>query len=444
MSRFLIATVPLIGHVNPGLPIARALLHKGHEVWWYSGKKFRTRIEATGARFVPMAAAYDYDDVDLDLAFPGRTNLRDFAQLKFDLKHIFTDPAPGQVQDLETVLSDFSPDVFLGDAAFMGIPLLCERHGICFATFSTTVLGMKSRDTAPFGLCMMPNSSALGHLRNRALYWLFDTFLFRDVEAYYKGIRAKLALSMDGYRPFFEGSLGPYLYLHGTVPGFEYPRRDLPPQVHFTGPFLPPPTPDFRPPAWWSELKSGRPVIHITQGTVATNPNQLLIPALKALAEEDVLVIAVAGGQLTQPIGFLPANARLESFIPHSHLLPHVDVMITNAGFGGTQMALAHGIPLIAAAGTDDKPEIASRIAWSGAGINLHTKTPSPEQIRKAVHEVLTNASYRRQAQKLQAEMARYDMPTRTVMLLEQLAQTKKPVVNLPGAIPYGSAIASG
>ena len=34
MSRFLISTVPVAGHVNPGLPIARVLVERGHEVRW--------------------------------------------------------------------------------------------------------------------------------------------------------------------------------------------------------------------------------------------------------------------------------------------------------------------------------------------------------------------------------------------------------------------------
>ncbi len=34
MPRFLIGTIPLVGHVNPALPIARQLVNRGHEVWW--------------------------------------------------------------------------------------------------------------------------------------------------------------------------------------------------------------------------------------------------------------------------------------------------------------------------------------------------------------------------------------------------------------------------
>src|SRR4030095_4366556 len=87
----------------------------------------------------------------------------------------------------------------------------------------------------------------------------------------------------------------------------------------------------------------------------------------------------------------LPANARVEPFIPFGALLPHVDLMITKGGYGGVQFALAHGVPLIVAGATEEKPEIAARVAWSGAGINLKTKTPSPEQIRAAVRAVLAD-----------------------------------------------------
>lgn len=63
MARFLIGTVPLVGHVNPTLPIARKLVERGHEVWWYTGKLFQAKVEATGARYVPMSAGFDFSDL---------------------------------------------------------------------------------------------------------------------------------------------------------------------------------------------------------------------------------------------------------------------------------------------------------------------------------------------------------------------------------------------
>ena len=85
---------------------------------------------------------------------------------------------------------------------------------------------------------------------------------------------------------------------------------------------------------------------------------------------------------------------------------PHFDLMITNGGFGGVQHALAHGIPLIIGGDTEDKPEVAARIAWAGAGINLRTATPTPQQVRQAVEKVLKNQSYRQTALDLAAKIA--------------------------------------
>lgn len=47
MSRFLFAPMPFTGHVNPGLPIARELVARGHDVRWYSTyTDLRSRAEA--------------------------------------------------------------------------------------------------------------------------------------------------------------------------------------------------------------------------------------------------------------------------------------------------------------------------------------------------------------------------------------------------------------
>ena len=62
---------------------------------------------------------------------------------------------------------------------------------------------------------------------------------------------------------------------------------------------------------------------------------------------------------------------RVAGFLPYAALLPRVDLMVTNGGWGGTLAALSHGIPLVIAGGDLDKPEIAARVAWTGAGVNL-------------------------------------------------------------------------
>ena len=45
---------PVSGHVNPGLPIARELVRRGHDVRWYSTPRFERAIVATGSPFDPV------------------------------------------------------------------------------------------------------------------------------------------------------------------------------------------------------------------------------------------------------------------------------------------------------------------------------------------------------------------------------------------------------
>jgi MGT family glycosyltransferase len=421
MSKFLICTISAIGHVSPALPIARELVDRGHQVCWYTGSEFQAKIESTGAHFTP---AVDLSPEWLAQWMARRNALQGVAQLKFDLKYGFIDAAVQQVKDLTAILRDFPADAILADFCFLGAAWLHEQGGPPWAGFSVSALAFSSRDTAPFGLGIKPDASAFGQFRNRGLNWLTDRVIFREVNAYMNKVRADLGLAPS--QTSFFNIISPFLHLVGSVPEFEYPRRDLPDRVHFVGPLLGNITTEFTPPDWWEDLKGDLPVVHVTQGTITTDPERLIVPTLRALASENVLVVATIFDRSIDSIlaDEIPANARIASFIPHPQLLPHVDVMITNGGFNGVQMALANGIPVIGAGKSEDKPEICARIDWLGVGIDLKTDQPSPEQIRSAVGKILDNRSYKDRAQDLQRTISEYDAPSIAATLLEQLTQS--------------------
>jgi hypothetical protein len=126
-------------------------------------------------------------------------------------------------------------------------------------------------------------------------------------------------------------------------------------------------------------------VVLVTQGTVANYNFELLIaPTLAALANEsDVLVVATAGGCTVEAIpGAIPSNARLASYLPFEWLLPRVDVLVTNGGYGSVNQAMSFGIPLVTAGMTEDKADVNARVAWSGVGLNLATNEPTPDALR--------------------------------------------------------------
>ena len=119
-----------------------------------------------------------------------------------------------------------------------------------------------------------------------------------------------------------------------------------------------------------------------------------------------VAALGREAGALSVP---LPANARAAEFIPFDALLPKTDVFITNGGFGGTQHALAAGVPVIAAGLSEDEPAVAARVAHRGVGINLNTATPEPEAVAAAADTVLKDTAMRDSARKLALEYAAHD-----------------------------------
>jgi UDP:flavonoid glycosyltransferase YjiC (YdhE family) len=151
--------------------------------------------------------------------------------------------------------------------------------------------------------------------------------------------------------------------------------------------------------------------VHVTEGAIDNaDLSRLLQPTIDALGGEDVVVVATTGGRDVSQIKVpLPMNTYVAEYIPHDVLLPKVDVTVTNGGYGAVQRALSAGVPLVVAGNTEDEPEVAARVAWTGAGINLRTGTPTPRALRAAVREVLNDDRYLRRARDLEAAFARRD-----------------------------------
>ena len=412
----LLCSVPVHGHVTPLLTIARSLIHDGVDVRFVTGQRFREAVTAAGAEFVPLPAESDFDDRNLNQAFPERTKLKGLAQLRFDLRHIFLRPMKGQVDALRAALATRPADVVLAEPGFWGAAALSlaprDTRPPVFALCLVPMI-IPSRDTAPYGTGIPPLRGPLNRIRNRVLRTLIEKVVFGAVQK-----EARTAFERFGGHPM-PGSLFAMpgradLFLQFTVPSFEYPRSDLPSNVRFVGPMARTSAAAADPaalPDWWGDL-DGRRVVHVTQGTFANvDLTELIVPTIRALAEEDVLVVASTGGRETRLVadgygGRLPDNVRVAEYLPYDLLLPRVDAMVTNGGYGGVHFGLQHGVPLVVSGETEDKKEVSARVAWSGAGINLKAQRPKPEAIAKAVRRVLSDGSFRSASDRIGRDIA--------------------------------------
>jgi UDP:flavonoid glycosyltransferase YjiC (YdhE family) len=343
---------------------------------------------------------------------------------------LFIRPMVGLLRDYRAILERFPADVLLVDGGCLGAMALHEQGGPPWATLGVIPLPLTSSEVPPVSSGLPPATTARERAWYRATHWLWSRIGERPARAALNRERGRVGLtSLPRVTALTDYQVSPFLHLQGTIPAFEYPRRVLPPQVHFVGPFLPARPAAIARPPWWPDLDTARVVVAVTQGTVNMAPENLVVPALRGLAEDDVLVVATTPHrEALEPV---PGNARVEAYIPYEALLPHVDVLVTNGGYTGIQMALAHGVPLVVAGTGGDKLHNGTLVERLGAGINLRIDTPTPEQVAKAVRTVLQDPAYRYSARRLQAEYARYDGPTTAAQLIEQLAGSGRPVRSL-------------
>lgn len=416
MGDYLIAASPIPGHVLPLLHVGADLAARGHRVTMLTGAEHRAAVTSRGLEYLPLPwRAHPQRSAKQPPLLPPLVDR--WYRGRAEMRSVFIDPLPAQYRALRKALRGNQFDAVLCDMAFTGaLPLLTgngPRPWVLVAGVGP--LTLSSADTPPFGAAFTPRPE----LNYGPMTWVTHRVMFGDVHS---ALNAALAGVGAAPSPVFLTDW-PVLadrLLQFTVPSLEYPRGDLPPTVSFTGPVLPPP--GRRRGLPWDPAGDRRAVVHVTQGTWDNDdPDALLRPTIEALADRDDVLVVATTGRADRPslAGRLPANCHVTDFLPYAELLPHVDVMVTNGGYGGVHQALAHGVPLVVAGGSADKPEVAARVAHAGAGMNLGTARPDRRTIARAVDTVLTTGSYRSAAQRLGREIRAVDAFDRIAGILE-------------------------
>jgi UDP:flavonoid glycosyltransferase YjiC (YdhE family) len=433
LSTILFASIPVVAHTTNPLPFAARLTEAGHRVLWYAGREFHPQIEAVGAEPLPYVEAYDFSGLTPEEAFPQFRGLTGVNAIRRAFADVFVGHALQRVADLRHILASYDVDAMLCDGLMYGVGLCHELGGPPWATFGDGPLPYFEPDTPPFGPALLPMRGPVGRVRNRVVASVGRRVVFRDAQRRYDQVRSELGLGPDP-RAVLDASISPYLHLQGCTPGFEYPRRQVPDEMHWVGALRPDAPRDWSPPAWWAEVTgSPRPVVLASQGSLRPDVTELLVPTIRGLAREDVLVVVTTGASDPATLseahgGSLPANVRATRFVPYDELLPHVRAFVTNGGYSGVTLALAHGVPMVQAGVTEEKAEIAARIHWTGVGVRLGTTRPSAEAVRDGVRRVLTEPSYAAAAGRVEQEMAAHDAGREGAALLAELAETRAKV----------------
>jgi MGT family glycosyltransferase len=376
MARILAYTAPAAGHLFPLVPGLLALRERGHHI------HVRTQAEHVDAVRAAGLSADAVDPVILEVPVRDYEARRDVDRLRRGVRDMIS-RGPRERDDLHRAIGEFRPDVLLIDINAYGAGVAAKASGLPWAITLPSLLPLPGKGIPPYGLGMRPMRGPIGRLRDAALV---SVLIRQYAKAMLPGLNALRA--QEGL-PMLDSPLGHLLsadrVLVLTGDPLEYPRTDLPPSIRFVG--AQSWDPPAETPAWLAE--PGDPWILVTCSTDYQRDEALAVAAVEALRDEPVrvlLTLADAHDTVALPPA---ANVRVERFVAHGPVLRHAAAVVSHAGMGIVQKAVAAGVPIAAVPFGRDQPEVARRVVEAGAGVRLPVKRLTPERLRAAVREAL-------------------------------------------------------
>lgn len=428
--RILFAATPAAGHLNPILSLANIAMARGDEALIATGSHLRTTVEASGASFAPLLGAADLDLRRLDHVFPQRTTMPPGPeQLRFDIERVFIDTIPAQAETLRAQIQTFKPDIIVAESAFIGRAPLFYGDGARppIVGLGITFLALPRLDGAPIGLGLPPARNDDDRARYAVMAHQVDTMLLHPTHEYLSGTMRNLGVNATVPDFFSSMIVANELYLQPSVPSFEYDPGRLPVDVRYIG-ALPPPLLHREQPEWWHRLDGTRPIVLVTQGTVAnSNFDDLVNPALAALADRgDLHVVVATGGRAPDEVAVPDCeHIFVAPFVDYTELIPRLSLLVTNGGYGTVSLALSAGVPIVAVGRSEDKAEVGARIEWSGVGLQVAEVPPDVRILRGAIDRALSDQAFRDRAMAMAAEFRGIDTPHVVMAAVDDLVRAK-------------------
>jgi UDP:flavonoid glycosyltransferase YjiC (YdhE family) len=419
MARIGIVVPGVPGHINPVSCVGRELQARGHRV---------VAIEPLDSEDLVRNAGLDYEPIGRDIFPPGALRAhyarlgeaQGLAAMRFLLAHypIKARMIFGEGPDLVRRLG---LDILLVDQVEVAWACVADHLRLPFITVSNALLLDHEPAVPPFFTGWPYRDTALAGIRNRLGYAL-QRRLMKSWSDLLQAQRIQWNLPLYS-RP--EDSTSPWAHVSQQPAVFDFPRKGLPPQFHYTGPWhdararRPVPFPFGR--------LNGKPLIYASMGTLQNRVDHAFREIARACDGLDAqLVLTLGGGKSPEEIGPLPGDPIVVPYAPQLDLLARAALTITHAGLNTALEALSVGCPMVAIPVGSDQPGVAARIRWLGAGEVLPVGRLSANRLRPLVSRVLAGDSCRAAAARLRDAIAKTDGIRRAADIVEQVLVSQK------------------
>ena len=383
--RVLFSSMGLVGHINPLVPLARALVARGHEIRWATAPDGCARVEQAGFDAVAAGITQAERWVEIDRRYPELRELPPQERPDAWFPKLFgAISAPPALADLLPLVQAWRPALVINDAAELAAAIAAAAIGVPHATHS-------------FG-ALLPAPRVRAGGEEVAGLW-----------------------QAQGLKPRPYGGLYDHMYIDIYPSSMQPPgddhlgaRRYLRP-VPFAG-------------ATDARLDdailaaTGKPLVYLTFGTVF-NDYPAFPVALAGIHDAGVGAVVTVGPNADPAVlGPQPSRVVVERYIPQTLLLPECDVVASHAGSGTALAAVSMGIPQLCLPQAADQFLNAAAIARAGAGIAIAPQDIDPAGVALAIRRLLDEDHYRVAARQIADEIAAMPSPHEVAAELETLA----------------------
>lgn len=362
MANILMVNLPFAGHTNPTLPLAKALVERGHQVSYINGPEWREAIVKTGATFIPYKN------------YPENLTMQQQKKRCF-LAAYETAMAVGK-----------GYDIILYEMLFYPAKQIAKRLGLpCVRQFSqpawNKVSYMEMRKKAPLFLlsCKLIDKQLMNKATRSALKMKSQTLL----QAVLKDKpQLNIVYLPKIFQPFYDTFADNYLFVGQTNLSEPKQKKVLK----------------------FSNLKG--PLIYISLGSIITS-KRFYKKCISAFGNQDCSVVMTTGKVPIKNLGVLPKNFKVFPYAPQKELLEHADLFITHGGMNSVSEAMSSGVPMLVFPILNDQPMNAKQVEKLSLGKRMNLFGVRAKELYREAFLVLNSkkigksvAAIKKQAQK--------------------------------------------
>ncbi|MGH8202719.1 MAG: glycosyltransferase [Steroidobacteraceae bacterium] len=398
MSRILLATLGSLGDLHPYIAVGRALVARGQQVRLATSADYRTRVEAAGLEFAPLAPSIaelgDPEEVARRLFDPWRGPQRLFEVMVIaPLRRAYADLCAATEGVAIAVSHPITP----------ALPLIAESRGLPWLSSALAPYSLFSL-TDP---SLIPNFEWLQRLP-RLGAWPHGLMLnlvraaVRRWEQPLHALRAELGLPPFKGTLLIDGQFSPRGTLALFDPSLAAPQPDWPARTVVCGAALhdaadPQSATTASAEVLERFLAAGPPPVVFALGSsavwLARDYWQHAIAACRALGIRGLLL---TGMPLPQR---LPPYMAAFDYLPYSQVFPRAAAIVHQVGIGTLSVALRSGRPQLLTPAGFDQPDNAARAARLGLGRVLpFGRAHDGVRLARELRALLGNPAYARAA----------------------------------------------